>query len=327
MTAGSHTHDTAARGPKGAANVVEAAILFIRDEVALKNIGHGGERYVPYVVSVFFFILFCNLLGLLPWGASPTGNVSVTAALAIMTFLVVEIVPDSDRGARALAGAAANPAVIRKLFLAERPRHQVDGLGGAAREDDLAHVLGAEEGTHALAAVLVLGLAYRFFTPVSTLMLGRWATFQGAARTAEAEGLPVETRVADAEALPFADASFDVVLSTIGVMFFLIAVVQEVWGTGFLRMDSPFAGRMTVVGAQISSQRVIIIVTAMVVLIALTWFLKKSVHGQAIEAVEQDRTGATLVGINPGVVSMVTFAVSFALVAVSAGLVAPIQLS
>lgn len=115
-------------------------------------------------------------------------------------------------------------------------------------------------------------------------------------------------------------------IATIGVMFFLIAVVQEVWGTGFLRMDSPFAGRMTVVGAQISSQRVIIIVTAMVVLIALTWFLKKSVHGQAIEAVEQDRTGATLVGINPGVVSMVTFAVSFALVAVSAGLVAPIQL-
>ena len=81
----------AERGPKGAANVVEAFILFLRDEVALRNIGHGGERYVPYVVTVFFFILFCNLLGLLPWGASPTGNISVTAALAIMTFIVVEV--------------------------------------------------------------------------------------------------------------------------------------------------------------------------------------------------------------------------------------------
>jgi F-type H+-transporting ATPase subunit a len=80
----------AGRGPRGAANVVEALILFLRDEVALKNIGHGGERYVPYIVSVFFFILFCNLLGLLPWGASPTGNISVTATLAVMTFLVVE---------------------------------------------------------------------------------------------------------------------------------------------------------------------------------------------------------------------------------------------
>jgi F-type H+-transporting ATPase subunit a len=78
------------RGPRGAANVVEAFILYLRDEVALKNIGHGGERYVPYIVSVFFFILFCNLLGLLPWGASPTGNISVTATLAVLTFLVVE---------------------------------------------------------------------------------------------------------------------------------------------------------------------------------------------------------------------------------------------
>jgi F-type H+-transporting ATPase subunit a len=81
----------AGRGPKGAANVVEAFILYLRDEVALRNIGHGGEKFVPYIVAVFFFILFSNLLGLLPWGASPTGNISVTAALAIMTFLVVEI--------------------------------------------------------------------------------------------------------------------------------------------------------------------------------------------------------------------------------------------
>jgi F-type H+-transporting ATPase subunit a len=88
------------RGPKGAANVVEAAVLFIRDEVALKNIGHGGERFAPYIVTVFFFILFCNLLGLLPWGSSPTGNISVTAALAIMTFITVEI-----SGMRALGPA------------------------------------------------------------------------------------------------------------------------------------------------------------------------------------------------------------------------------
>jgi F-type H+-transporting ATPase subunit a len=79
------------RGPKGAANVVEALILFLRDEVTVKNIGHGGEKYAPYIVSVFFFILFCNLLGLIPWGASATGNISVTAALATMTFVVVEV--------------------------------------------------------------------------------------------------------------------------------------------------------------------------------------------------------------------------------------------
>ena len=81
----------AKRGPRGAANVVEAFILYLRDEVAKPNVGHHGERYYPYVIGVFFFILFCNLLGLVPWGASPTGNISVTAALAIVTFFVVEI--------------------------------------------------------------------------------------------------------------------------------------------------------------------------------------------------------------------------------------------
>lgn len=90
----------AGRGPKGAANVVEAMVLFIRDEIALKNIGHGGERFVPYIVSVFFFILFCNLLGLVPWGASPTGNLSVTAMLAVMTFVIVEVAGMRELGAK-----------------------------------------------------------------------------------------------------------------------------------------------------------------------------------------------------------------------------------
>jgi F-type H+-transporting ATPase subunit a len=90
----------AGRGPKGAANVVEAMVLFIRDEIALKNIGHGGERYVPYIVSVFFFILFCNLLGLVPWGASPTGNLSVTLALALVTFVIVEVTGMRELGTK-----------------------------------------------------------------------------------------------------------------------------------------------------------------------------------------------------------------------------------
>lgn len=82
--------DGAGRGPKGAANIVEAMVLFVRDEIAMRGIGHGGERYAPYVVGVFFFILMGNLLGLVPWGASPTGNISVTAALAALTFIIVE---------------------------------------------------------------------------------------------------------------------------------------------------------------------------------------------------------------------------------------------
>ena len=115
-------------------------------------------------------------------------------------------------------------------------------------------------------------------------------------------------------------------IATVGVMFFLVALVQEVWGTGFLRMESPVNGGVSVLGANVSWQRIIIIVTAVVVLLLLTLFLKRSPHGQAIEAIEQDRTGASLVGINPSMVSMLTFAVSLGLVAIAAGLVAPINL-
>ena len=89
----------AARGPRGGHNVIEAFILYLRDEVAKPNVGHHGDRYYPYVIAVFFFILFCNLLGLVPWGASPTGNISVTAALAIVTFFVVEIAGMRELGA------------------------------------------------------------------------------------------------------------------------------------------------------------------------------------------------------------------------------------
>jgi F-type H+-transporting ATPase subunit a len=72
-------------------NAIEAAALFIREEVVMTNIGHGGEKYAGYLITLFFFILIANLLGLMPFGASATGNIAVTAALAIITFVVVEI--------------------------------------------------------------------------------------------------------------------------------------------------------------------------------------------------------------------------------------------
>lgn len=72
------------------ANMFEAMILFIRDDVARPSIGgHGADRFLPYLWTLFFFILFNNLLGLIPGGASATGNINVTAVLAIMTLLTV----------------------------------------------------------------------------------------------------------------------------------------------------------------------------------------------------------------------------------------------
>jgi F-type H+-transporting ATPase subunit a len=86
-----HVRNTAAVGrPKGFATGIESMVLFIRQEVALKNLGPHGEGYAPFILCLFFFILFANLLGLIPFGSTATGNVSVTAALALVTFVVVE---------------------------------------------------------------------------------------------------------------------------------------------------------------------------------------------------------------------------------------------
>ena len=92
FAARSHVRSTAQIGrPKGFAAGLEAVILYLRNDIFMPVLGgHGGERYIPLVLSLFFFILFCNLFGLIPYGSTPTGNVSVTAALAILTFIVVE---------------------------------------------------------------------------------------------------------------------------------------------------------------------------------------------------------------------------------------------
>jgi F-type H+-transporting ATPase subunit a len=84
-----HTHQTGR--PKGFAAGIEAMVLFIRQEVALPNLGHHGEKYAPFIRARFVFILFANLRGLIPYGSTATGNVSVTATLAIVTLIVIEL--------------------------------------------------------------------------------------------------------------------------------------------------------------------------------------------------------------------------------------------
>lgn len=91
-TARAHTKHTHAVGrPKGFAAGLEAMVLYIRNEVILPNVGPHGEGYAPYLLTVFFFLLFANLLGLIPYGSTATGNVSVTATMAILSLLVTEI--------------------------------------------------------------------------------------------------------------------------------------------------------------------------------------------------------------------------------------------
>jgi len=79
--------------PHGARqNILEMLVLFVRNEIAIPNIGkEEGPRYVPYLLTVFFFVLTLNLLGLVPWASTATGNLGVTLALALCTFILTQI--------------------------------------------------------------------------------------------------------------------------------------------------------------------------------------------------------------------------------------------
>jgi F-type H+-transporting ATPase subunit a len=78
------------RVPHGIASFVELVVVFIRDDVAIPNMGPDGVRYLPYLLTTFFYILIMNLAGLVPYGATATGNIMVTAGLAVIAFFMIQ---------------------------------------------------------------------------------------------------------------------------------------------------------------------------------------------------------------------------------------------
>lgn len=78
------------KAPKGIQSFFEPIIIFIRDEVAKPNIGDKYEKFLPYLLTIFFFIWFNNLMGLFPGAANVTGNLAVTGTLAVFTFIVTQ---------------------------------------------------------------------------------------------------------------------------------------------------------------------------------------------------------------------------------------------
>ncbi|MBK8871315.1 MAG: F0F1 ATP synthase subunit A [Elusimicrobia bacterium] len=77
---------------------VESLAVFVRDDIVLPNLGEEGRAYLPYFLSTFFFILLMNLMGLVPGSATPTGNISVTAALAVCTFFMINVAGVREHG-------------------------------------------------------------------------------------------------------------------------------------------------------------------------------------------------------------------------------------
>lgn len=75
--------------PRGSQSLIEPVITFVRDEVAKPNLGHKVDKYLPYLLTVFFFILINNIFGLIPGSANVTGNIAFTAVLGVISFVVI----------------------------------------------------------------------------------------------------------------------------------------------------------------------------------------------------------------------------------------------
>jgi len=77
--------------PRGKQSFFEPLITFVRDDIAKGNIGHGSEKFVPYLLTVFFMILINNVFGMIPIGANLTGNIAFTLVLSVATMIVTNI--------------------------------------------------------------------------------------------------------------------------------------------------------------------------------------------------------------------------------------------
>ncbi|WP_156306021.1 F0F1 ATP synthase subunit A [Sphingobacterium endophyticum] len=82
--------------PTGVGRVLEPLVLYVRDEMAVPNIGHRYKEFMPYLLSVFFLIFLLNLLGLTPLGLNVTGNISITLCLALFTFFITNFKANKD---------------------------------------------------------------------------------------------------------------------------------------------------------------------------------------------------------------------------------------
>ncbi len=89
---------SASNASKKLRTLIETMALFIRDQVVLPAMGEEGKKYLHYFLTLFFFILTCNILGLIPGGASATGNIAVTATLSLCTFFLIHIAGIREQG-------------------------------------------------------------------------------------------------------------------------------------------------------------------------------------------------------------------------------------
>jgi F-type H+-transporting ATPase subunit a len=167
------------RAPKGLANALEAIILYFRDEIVRRNIGHGADGYTPFILTLFFFILTLNLLGLVPFGSAATGNLSVTAGLAFVSLMVIEVSGFRTLGPKGYAKTifyapkGLGPVGQGLMLIIMTP---VEALGKIAKPFALAMRLFANMTAGHTVMLSLVGLIFVF----GHLPIGRWGIAAGA---------------------------------------------------------------------------------------------------------------------------------------------------
>jgi F-type H+-transporting ATPase subunit a len=164
--------------PKGIAqNLFEVFFVFIRDQIAKEFIpSNKYEKFVPYLFSVFMVISFMNLFGLFPWGISPTANITSTAILAMITFVVTQFNGTRDHWRHVFAFPGVHPA----MWLILTP---VEILGLFTKPFALAIRLFANMLSGKILIVCILGLIF-IFTDIFGLMIGASSSVVWVALTA-----------------------------------------------------------------------------------------------------------------------------------------------
>ena len=148
-----------ALSPKGPVNFIEWIVVFLKDAVIDPYLGEDGLKYGSYLLTAFFFILTLNLLGLVPMGATATGNISVTAAMALLTLIVVQFSSIRKNGFRGYIKSFVPPGlpffVVPIIFV-------VEILGMLTKHFALAIRLFANMLAGHLVVFTILGLIFLF---------------------------------------------------------------------------------------------------------------------------------------------------------------------
>ena len=148
--------------PRGMSNALEMIVVFVRDEIAIGNMGEKwGRRFTPFLLTLFFFILTCNLLGLVPGGFTATSNLNVTGALAVMsffTFVVTGIIALGPVGFVKHMVPAGTPLAIAPVVVI------LEVISMLVRPVALMIRLGANMTAGHIVILIILGFIFMFQT-------------------------------------------------------------------------------------------------------------------------------------------------------------------